>query len=105
LQRNTNFADGIQYYSLGKSHFCWKTFDVSWDVLVNFKLYGIDSFAPNFYEEELFTVNLHREFLNKCLHVEANEVSNAGRQLGSKNTKLAIHALDQVHCWDAYFRL
>jgi hypothetical protein len=23
----------------------------------------------------------------------------------TKNTKLAIHALDQVHCWDAYFRL
>jgi hypothetical protein len=21
------------------------------------------------------------------------------------NTELAIHALDQVHCWDAYFRL
>jgi hypothetical protein len=21
------------------------------------------------------------------------------------NTKLTIHALDQVHCWDAYFRL
>jgi hypothetical protein len=20
------------------------------------------------------------------------------------NTELAIHALDQVHCWDAYFR-
>jgi hypothetical protein len=23
----------------------------------------------------------------------------------NKNTKLAIHALDQVHCWGAYFRL
>jgi hypothetical protein len=23
----------------------------------------------------------------------------------SINTELAIHALDQVHCWDAYFRL
>jgi hypothetical protein len=22
-----------------------------------------------------------------------------------RNTELAIHALDQVHCWDAYFRL
>jgi hypothetical protein len=21
------------------------------------------------------------------------------------NTELAIHALDQVHCWDTYFRL
>jgi hypothetical protein len=21
------------------------------------------------------------------------------------NTELTIHALDQVHCWDAYFRL
>jgi hypothetical protein len=23
----------------------------------------------------------------------------------SQNTELTIHALDQVHCWDAYFRL
>jgi hypothetical protein len=24
--------------------------------------------------------------------------------LGHANTELAIHALDQVHCWGAYFR-
>jgi hypothetical protein len=26
-------------------------------------------------------------------------------QMKTINTELAIHALDQVHCWDAYFRL
>jgi hypothetical protein len=24
---------------------------------------------------------------------------------GALNTELTIHALDQVHCWDTYFRL
>jgi hypothetical protein len=26
-------------------------------------------------------------------------------KIKTTNTELAIHALDQVHCWNAYFRL
>jgi hypothetical protein len=33
---------------------------------------------------------------------EATELYNSAPNL---NTELTIHALDQVHCWDAYFRL
>jgi hypothetical protein len=39
--------------------------------------------------------------------MEEKEEENFGllTPKGSSNTELAIHALDQVHCWDAYFRL
>jgi hypothetical protein len=38
----------------------------------------------------------------------SNSLKEAAHQCASVNTlntELAIHALDQVHCWDAYFRL
>jgi hypothetical protein len=35
--------------------------------------------------------------------IRKNSTSNYNPS--NNNTELAIHALDQVHCWDAYFRL
>jgi hypothetical protein len=71
---------GIYFYETFASVVCWST------------IHSIFALAAR-KQWSLHCLNVTTAFLNGMLTKEVY------------NTELAIHALDQVHCWDTYFRL
>jgi hypothetical protein len=67
---------------------------------------GIDN-KPNQTQKnppiQLATI-LKLKMSTKPTHPTCNNPKNE-EEVNMDNTELAIHALDQVHCWDAYFHL